>query len=113
MDTAISNGDFLLDSRGRPIIISDFDEVLQQVMIRLKIKYGSFVYHKELGSEIYNLKNETENLNNKALAIVRRAIVDMCGVEANKAVVFKSDGNMTINVEISSGEESGEVELII
>ncbi len=113
MDTAINNGDFQVDSRGKPIVLSGFEEVLQRIMIRVKTKLGSFVYDKNLGSEIYTLKDVTENLNDKALAIVRRAIVDMCGVTADSAKVSRVEDKIIIKICVSSGEESGEVELTI
>lgn len=113
MDTCISNGDFKVDGRGRPVVINDFDEVLQRVMIRVKTRLGSFIYDRKLGSEIRSLKKETENLNNKALAIIREAIVDMSEVTADGASVTKDGDNMIINIEVSSGEENGEVELIV
>ena len=42
MDLLLENGDLKKDSAGKPIPISGFDELKQQIYIRLKAKLGTF-----------------------------------------------------------------------
>ena len=55
MDTALANGDFQLDSNGRPKQIGGVQELLQRAMIRLNVPLGSFAYDTALGSRLQTL----------------------------------------------------------
>ncbi len=114
MDTAISGGDFLLDGRGRPVVISGMQEILQRVLIRLCVKKGSFIYDKALGSNLYTLKSSTRNVKDKALSLVREALCDMTEVIVDDVTVQLTDGErLEMNVQLSSGEKKGEVEITL
>ena len=80
MDTAISNGDFICDSKGIPVELTGYDELLQRVLIRLTVKKGSFIYDTSLGSRLYTLKSTDGNLKERALSLVREALVDISEV---------------------------------
>ena len=73
MDTAISNGDFMLDSNGIPISIYGIQEILQRALIRLTVRKGSFIYDTNLGSDLYKLKKTTSTSNkSRALSMVNK-----------------------------------------
>ena len=61
MDLLLENGDLKKDSAGKPIPISGFDELEQQIYIRLKAKLGGFIYDRKFGSEI-TAKTENSEL---------------------------------------------------
>ena len=109
MDTAIKGGDFLKDSRGMPIVLEGFDEILQRVKIRLEIEKGTFLYDKNLGSHLHSLKPNMENLNDLALSYAREAIAPMCGVEIESAEVVTTDSGMEVILTVLSDNEYGEV----
>ncbi len=71
-DVKIENGDIVLDSSGNTVLLNDFDARFQQAVVCIKSKKGSFVYDRELGSELDSSKNlsaaQTEFEINAALA---------------------------------------------
>lgn len=98
MDTAICNGDFIRDSKGRPIELTGYDELLQRVLIRLTIKKGSFVYDKSLGSRLYTLKSTDGNLKENALALIREALVDINEVSVDDVLIRLSNYEENLNL---------------
>ena len=62
MDTLLTpDGDFELGENGLPKKIEDTKEILQKVLISLTVKKGSFIYQKNLGSELYKVKSIDSN----------------------------------------------------
>lgn len=115
MDTALNNGEFLLDVRGRPVQISGIQEILQQVLIKLTIKKGSFIYNPNLGSELHTLQLTKDNLQANALMLVKEALKDMLEVVVeNVNVELTNDGeNMNLTVLISINDQMEEVTITL
>lgn len=113
MDTAINNGDFLLNSVGKPFIISEEKEILQQVLIRLTVKKGSFIYDPNLGSNLYTIKPSQGNINNRVLSIVREALAPMSKIIVdNVNINLNNNGeNLDLKVFISIDNKKREVEI--
>ncbi len=117
MDTALNNGDFLTRSNGQPICINNIEELLQRALIRLCVKKGSFIYDRELGSELYKLRSSYSNgttLKEMAFRKVVEALkpisqLSVLGVDISSSnqgdklllnVNLKAD-NTTANLEVS------------
>ena len=115
MDTALNNGEFLLDGRGRPVQISGVQEILQQVLIKLTLKKGSFIYDPNLGSELYTLQSTKGNLQANALMVVKEALKDMPAVVVeNVNVELTNDGeNMNLTVLMSINDQMEEVTITL
>lgn len=80
MDVALENGDFKVDTRGYPIQISGIEEKLQQVLIRLLVKKGSFRYDESLGSNLSSLKASyisDGSLKQRVLDCIKEALKPM------------------------------------
>lgn len=80
MDTALENGDFKVDTRGYPIQISNIEEKLQQILIRLLVKQGSFRYDENLGSNLSSLKASyisDGSLKQRVLDCIKEALKPM------------------------------------
>ena len=108
MDTAISNGDFICDSKGIPVELTGYDELLQRVLIRLTVKKGSFIYDTSLGSRLYTLKSTDGNLKERALSLVREALVD------DVFTTWTNDGeNLELTVVLSINNEEKDVVITI
>lgn len=115
MDTALSNGDFICDTRKNLVELTGYDELLQRVLIRLGVKKGSFVYDKNLGSRLYTLKASSGNLNEKALALVREALLDMPEVLVESVHTALTNGgeNLALNVALSINNTQKDVVITI
>lgn len=112
MDTLISGGEHRLDSRGLPVGIFGIEEVVQQAMIRLSVKRGSIPYDKELGSRLYQLVEQGEELDSKALAAAKEALRSMKNVDVISAECGYPDSEtlaVVIKLKINSSVYSLEV----
>lgn len=118
MDTALSEGDFLINSKGHPISIDGASELIQQALIRLSVKKGSFTYDKELGSNLYKLKtsykNDTE-LKQAILIYAKEALEPMKNVKiTGLSIEHQNDGeNLEITFELTALTEQVQVEVTI
>lgn len=114
MDTALLNGEFDLDSRGMPYLISGLAELMQATAICLKMKRASFIYSRSLGSELKDIKDAEDAVHSRAELLAREAIAEIpqTSVGAVRASVTQ-DRKMKISVEIKLRDESGVVEVII
>jgi len=74
VDTALANGDFQLDSNGRPKQIGGVQELLQRAIIRLNVPLGSFAYDTALGSRLHTLQTDDVNCSTKAIAMAQEAL---------------------------------------
>lgn len=115
MDTALYNGDFLLDSRKIPVEISGVQELLQRALIRLTVKKGSFIYDQSLGSRLYTLKAGSGNMQRQAEELVREALFDMKEISTDRVStrLTNSGENMQIEVLLSINDKQKEVVITV
>ena len=106
MDTALANGDFQLDSNGRPKQICGVQELLQRAIIRLNVPLGSLAYDTALGSRLHTLQTDDVNCSTKAIAMAQEALwqlpeltVEGAGCSAQEpgiiTIQLKYNGNTT------------------
>lgn len=87
LDTALYDGDFLLDNRNRMVEISGINEILQKVFIILSVRKGSFCYDRNFGSELYKLRNYEDHLEDRAKMLAEEALYDLDYVKVNSVEV--------------------------
>lgn len=93
MDILLVNGDHYLDSRGLPVTLTGEQEKIQQALIRLSIRRGTFPLDPELGGRLYLLqKARAQDLNRLALSYAADALASMKGVEVVDALVKSTQG---------------------
>lgn len=115
MDTAISNGDFMLDSNGIPISIYGIQEILQRALIRLTVRKGSFIYDTNLGSDLYKLKKTAStNIKSRALSMVKEALKPMSNVLVDDVSTefINSSENLKLNVVLRVNNNKKEMEVV-
>ena len=115
MDTAISNGDFMLDSNGIPISIYGIQEILQRALIRLTVRKGSFIYDTNLGSDLYKLKKTAStNIKSRALSMVKEALKPMSNVLVDDVSTefINSSENLKLNVVLRVNNSKKEMEVV-
>lgn len=113
MDTAVSNGDFLCNSKGTPINLAGYEELLQRVMIRLTVKKGSFVYDKSLGSRLYTLKVTDGNIKERALALVREALIEIPEVAVNDVKIALTNDKESLELTVILAVNNTEKEVVM
>ena len=100
MDLLLENGDLKKDSAGKPIPISGFDELKQQIYIRLKAKLGGFIYDRKFGSEI-TAKTE----NSELIRLIRKALPQLFDVDLVSKAKFNSEfGDFMIEIPFEDEE---------
>lgn len=87
------NGDHYTDSRGIPLKITGAREIVQQALLRLSIKKGSFACDPGLGSELYKLRalKNSANLERLALGYVREALLPMPELAVESIGITRSE----------------------
>lgn len=112
MDILLENGDFKRGSHGKPILVSGLDELKQRIYIRLKVKLGSFIYNRSLGSGLLLLSENPSD--EELLECVRSVLPELFDVELLSAKVmngsFKleflsSYGEFLLEIPLESEEE--------
>lgn len=102
MDLLLENGELKKSPSGRPIPISGLEELKQRIYIRLKARLGSFIYDRELGSEINADSGEGE-----LKELIRRALPELFDSELISASIEES----ILKLEFDSAYGSFELEI--
>lgn len=115
MDTALNDaGDFALDDRGMPYLLSGLAELMQRVKLCLQIKKGSFLYDRSLGSELHTLERGTELLQQRAQMLVYEAVATVPQVRLyNIQAEFPQDGPLKLSLDIDFAGEKGKLEVTL
>jgi len=115
LDTALYNGDFLLDNRNRIVEISGINEILQKISIILSVKKGSFCYDRNFGSELYKLRNYEDHLEDRAKMLVEQALYNLDYVKVSDVEVENDLENdkitLTLHLIIDKTNYSLEVKI--
>lgn len=113
MDVKIENGDMLLDGTGSPVEISDFEEVLQQVIMCITAEKGGFIYNKDMGvPPVTDVSGERECKRLEALLREAAAEVEGAGLYLDSAMPLV-DGKILVSLTVTYKEEIMPVEVII
>lgn len=99
MDIKLYNGDFVKLAGGVQMV-SGKDELLQQALIRLSVRQGSFAPMPSLGSRLHTLKALSGNLSADARALANEALLPM-GLEVESVLV--SGDSETLRLEFFLG----------
>lgn len=110
MDTALANGDFCLDSNGRPRLISGERELFQRAMIRLNVPLGSFVYDAALGSQLHTLKIAEADFSTKAINMAQEALRQLPELSV-EGVRCSAEEPPTIAIQLSYSGKTTEIEV--
>lgn len=85
MTPKLNDGDYCFDARGFLVEVEGAEEIMEQAMIRLRARKGSYPLNPELGSELYRLDlnraDETQIEMAVAEALAPMAEVELTGIE--------------------------------
>lgn len=73
-DIKIESGDIVLDSSGNTAMLSEEDEKFQRAVICIKAKKGSFIYDRQLGSELCKAREDKNFSAGQAQLIINEAL---------------------------------------
>lgn len=79
MDVLLKNGDVALTPSGESVYVSGIDEMVQKAVLCAKIRKGSFIYNKNLGSELRTVDPESMVAVNTAELLLKEAMTDVRG----------------------------------
>lgn len=114
MDVKIENGDVCIDNSGNYVMIDGFDEVVQQVLIKISSEKGSFIYDRNLGSECKLSKTSSDKPDIKVLEmLINESLAHMEDVYVKLTDAYFSDGKLTMKITIIWGDLSKEKEVKI
>ena len=113
MDTLLKNGDHVRDGRGFPTQITGVPELLQQALLRLTVKKGSFCFDPALGSRLYTLQRSGNHLQKEALLMVKEALCDMTQAAVRAGELSQEGENLRLHVLLSLQNENVQLEVPI
>lgn len=100
MDTELDfSGDLKEGEDGAPCTVTGTDELRQRLYIMLSARRGQFIYDRELGSDIYLVKDGTED---EICAAARDALASL--PEAEVTGVTKDNNDIYVAVVCGSEE---------
>ena len=86
-------------------------ELLQQALIRLTVKKGSFLYDPALSSRLFLLRQTTKNKQAQALLLAKEALSGMEGVTVRSAEVAQTACGLRLYVLLQVQQTQAELEV--
>ena len=106
MDTLLVQGDVCINQSGEYAFVKNIDRVLQKAVLCAKIRKGSFVYNKALGTEINNIDAESSNALENASLLLNEAIMEDTGYAVKvENMTDTPQGERQILISVSNGNE--------
>lgn len=90
-DILITDGDIAVTENGNYVFLKGIDALLYRTVLCAKIKKGSFIYNKDLGTELYLADNEKT-----ATMLIRETLTDTEDFDAEVEKIEKADGGKLI-----------------
>lgn len=112
MDIKLTNGDIGVSSSGEYDYVTGIDEALQQAILCTKIKKGSFIYNKALGTELRNIDIKSPVALKTAEMLLNEALMGSgFKVKVNDLSKTK-EGQFKANIEVLGNDETKTAEVI-
>ncbi|MBE6793701.1 MAG: hypothetical protein E7532_02005 [Ruminococcaceae bacterium] len=114
MDIKFENSDIKLANSGDCIYVGSVDEAAQIVRRAVLIKKGSFIYDKNLGTEIRELDTGSSTYLKTVTMLINEALVNYPDISA-KATNFSlcSDGSVSFEIMVYYKNQSKNTEVIV
>lgn len=102
MDIRLKNGEQVLDGRGLPETVRGEEALLQQALIRLTVRKGSFPQDPALGSRLHELRRSgVARLEQLALGYAQDALAPMTGVRVQEVLCRYDQGADRLEMELT------------
>lgn len=93
MDVLLKNGDISLTPAGEAEYVSGIDEIVQKVILCAKIRKGSFIYNKNLGSELRGVDPESPVAASTIELLLKEALIKVKGYKLKVVSVSRIQDN--------------------
>ncbi len=113
MDIKISNKDIVLNSNCSPEMVTDFQEIIQRVNICCNVPKGSFIYNRNLGSEIRLVDFSKKDAIKKSQMLLNEAIIGIAGASIRISDIIKEEDCTIVKVQLTYFKNTAETEVII
>lgn len=90
-DIKLMNGDVLMDSCGRPVVLEGSKARLQSAEIISTVEKGSFIYNRELGADIASVDSDSEDADGRMELVINEALARYGDIYAR--VTTNTDGS--------------------
>lgn len=112
MDILLINGDAQPTPWGEYRYTSGLEEIAQRVILSAQIKKGSFIYNRNLGTDVSKLKVNDSKALKTAELLLKEAIMDSgCTLKINSLTDMK-DGRYKAIAEVRNNSEKVIAEVI-
>lgn len=106
MDALLINGDVVLTDSGETAFVKGIDEMLQKAILCAKISKGSFVYNKDLGTEISEIDINSPQALITATVLLNEVLIPQYDIKAEVESLKKSEGgNLDLLIAVKNEEE--------
>ncbi len=114
MDILLINSDVGINQSGQYRFAKGIEEVLSKAILCAKIKKGSFIYNKALGTELGSIDINSPIALKTASMLLNEAIMEAKGFEAEVESMEKiSDGKLRVLIAVKNQEEIRRAQVMI
>ena len=114
MELKIKDCDYVADGAGGLVRVSGWDELLERVLFKLRVRCGSFALVPELGSKLHLLWREKgESRATAAKQYVAEALADEEGLSVTGMELAEKNGFLELRVLLRYENETGEAVVTI
>lgn len=114
MDIKLTNGDIDITLSGDYCFVNALDEALQRAVLCAQIKKGSFIYNKDLGTELRAVDPNSPIAVQTANMILSEALMGMSEFDVKVSSFSESeDGEIKALIEADFGDSKKTAEVIL
>lgn len=113
MDIKIENGDIMYDQSGNLITVQGAEEVLQQIIIGLKVTDGSFIYGRDYGINIGELDINSDKTAKTLETIINEKLVKNADAFVKVENIRNNENKIYALLTVAYGREEINREVII
>ncbi len=114
MDILLINGDIGITNCGDYLFTKGIEEVLSKALLCAKIKKGSFIYNKELGTTLGSIDCESSIALKTAGVLINEALIGTKDYVAEVENIEKTDdGKIRLLIAVKGNEETRRAQVTV
>jgi len=114
MDILLINGDVGINQSGQYRFVKGIEEVLHKAILCAKVKKGSFIYNKALGTDIGSIDINSPKALKTASMLLNEALMGSAGYTAEVENMEKTaDGKLKILLAVKNQEETRRAQVTV